>query len=61
MNLMFLFKIIHEQVDVDFEKYFSFNNNNLNTPSHSIELNVIHSRLHCRMFFFLQQSQQNLE
>ena len=45
-NRIFLFKVIHMQVDVDvkFDKYFSFNNNNFNTQGHSMKLNVNHSR-----------------
>ena len=51
-DLMFLFKMIHGQVDVDFNKYFSFNSNNFNTRGHSLKLNVNYSRLDCRRHFF---------
>ena len=49
---MFLFKMIHGQVDVDFDKYFSFNTNKFNTRGHSIKLNGNYSRLDCRKHFF---------
>ena len=37
---MFLFKIIYGHVDVDFDKYFSFNNNNFNSRGFPKKLNV---------------------
>ena len=51
-DLMFLFKIVHGQIDIDFDKYFWSDNNNFNTRGHSMKLNVNYSRLDCRKQFF---------
>ena len=36
-DFMVLFKIIHGQVEVDFDKHFLFNNNKFNTQGHSMK------------------------
>ena len=49
-DIIFIFKIIRHLVDLPFDKYFSFNRNN--TRGHSLKLNLNHSRLDCRRYFF---------
>ena len=49
-DIIFIFKIIRNLVDLPFNKYFSFNTNN--TRGHSMKLNFNHSRLDCRKYFF---------
>ncbi len=54
MDLTLLFKIIHNKVDINIQNYFTFNNNN--TRGHRLKLNVQHSRINCRKYFFINRT-----
>ena len=49
-DIIFLFKMLHNLVDLPFDNYFSFNTNA--TRGHSMKLNKNHSRIDCRKYFF---------
>ena len=49
-DLILLFKIVHNLVDIPFDHYFSFNNNN--TRGHAYKLNVNYCRTMKRKYFF---------
>ena len=49
-DIIFIFKIIRNLVDLPFNKYFSFNTSN--TRGHSMKLNFNYSRLACRRYYF---------
>ena len=44
--------MIHGQVDVDFNKYFTFNSNNFSARGNSLKLNIIYPRIEFRKYFF---------
>jgi len=49
-DIVFLYKIVHKLVNVDFDRFFSFNVNN--TRGHNLKLDVKFSRLDCRKHFY---------
>ena len=49
-DLILMYKIVHQIIDITFEKYFSYNTGS--TRGHSLKLNVQYSRLDIRKYFF---------
>ena len=53
-DVILLYKIIYKMIDMDAEKFFTFNRNP--TRGHSLKINTQHSRLNCRKFFFFNRT-----
>ena len=53
LDMILLYKIIHGLIEIDFNKYFSFNN--ANTRGHSFKLNMNSSRLNCHKYHFFNR------
>ena len=49
-----MYKMIHNLVDLDVNKFFSFNGNN--TRGHRLKINTQYARLNCRKFFFVNRT-----
>ena len=52
-DLLFLFKMIHNHIDLQWRDLFEFSSSS--TRGHSFKINVQYSRVNCRKYFFINR------
>ena len=53
-DLIFMYKIVNNLVDLDMNNFFSLNSNS--TRGHNLKINFQHARLNCRKYFFVNRT-----